>query len=71
MNKKHQIWTFLAETNSQLNSLSLSINTDQILLSTIYLSLESRDNSDVVKIFEQLFGAAPQLKNQLNQLLSK
>ncbi len=71
MNKKHQIWTFLAETNSKLNSLSLSINTDQILLSTIYISLESRDNTDVVKIFEQLFGAAPQLKNQLNQLLSK
>ncbi len=69
--QKSQILNFLTETNSKLKSLTLSLNGDQILLSTIYLSLDARDNHDIVAIFEQLFEKAPELQKELNLITSQ
>ncbi len=67
--QKAKLWEFLLKKNDQLDFLSISITQNQIMLSTIYVTLEHAINDQTLTVFKKIFEVAPLLKNQIQSLL--
>ena len=67
---KAKLWEFLLKKNDQLDFLSISISQNQVMLSTIYVTLEHAATSHTIDVFKKLFEAAPMLKKQIDDLLA-
>jgi hypothetical protein len=67
---KSELFKLIMEENDKLQSLSLSLNRDSIMLSTMYINLETLIPQNVTELFRNLLANTHRLKELLNQKLS-
>ncbi len=65
---KNAINNFLLETNARLRALTLSLHKDQVMLSTIYLNLETIYPEQTIELFRDLIAEAFRLKMDIQSL---